>query len=114
MRICSSHRDYEVPLVWTFSWAYNEYWCPYCGGHWDMFGSGVSSEENKLLKKRLESFKKATADYRNARGTLICEKTKWKGEYIHPTNLPKEEIERLKRIADAGWKLNIKIEDLNG
>ena len=112
MKICSSHREYEVPLIWTFSWAYNEYWCPYCDKHEGMMGAGEEVPETEELKNRLELFKKATADYRNSRGTLICEKTKWKGEYIHPTNLPKEETERLKKIVDAGWKSNIKIEDL--
>ncbi len=111
MRICSNHKDYEVPLIWTFSWAYNEYWCPYCGGHWDMFG-GEKSEEIDELKKRLELYKKATEEYQDAMGIAICESTEWKGVQTKPEDLPEEEKERLSKIREKGWELNIKVEDL--
>jgi len=112
MKICSHHKNYKVPLIWTFAWNGYECWCPYCDGHWDMFGSGMKTQETEELKNRLELYKEATAEYRGARGTLICEKTMWKKEYIKPSELPKEEIERLNKIVEKGWKLNIKIEDL--
>ncbi len=112
MKICSNHRDYEVPLIYTYSWNYNEFWCPYCDKHEGMLGAGEDVEETKELKNRLELYKKATEKYRTARGTLICSETQWKGKWVKPSELPKEEIERLKKIVSLGWKLNIKIEDL--
>ena len=51
MKICSNHRDYEVPLIYTFAWNYNEYWCPYCGCHEGMMGAGEEVEETEELKK---------------------------------------------------------------
>ena len=77
-----------------------------------MMGAGEDVGETKELKKRFQLYKKATQEFRGARGTLICSETKWKGEWIKPSDLPKEEIERLQKIVKIGWKLNVKIEDL--
>ena len=112
MKICSEHRDYEVPLIYTYSWAYNEYWCPYCDKHEGMLGAGEEVPETKELKDRLELFKKATAEYRHAIGVSVCSGTTWKGEMIKPEDLPDEEKLRLKKIREEGWKLNMKIENL--
>ncbi len=109
MKICSNHQDYQVPLIWTFAWNGYEYWCPYCGCHEGLMGAGESVDETKELKKRLEFYKKATRDYLNARSTLICDETMWEGKRIKPSELPKEEIERLRR---STWDLNKKEDDL--
>ena len=112
MKICSDHQEYQVPLIYTFAWNYHEYWCPYCDCHEGMLGAGENVDETGELKKRLELYKEATKEYRDARGTLICSETQWKGEWIKPSELPKEEIERLQKIVKIGWKSNIKIEGL--
>ena len=112
MKICFEHRDYEVPLIYTFAWNFSEYWCPYCDKHEGVLGAGGDILETKELIKRGKLFKKATEEYRDARSTLICSETMWKGKRVKPSELPKEEIERLKKIVDKGWKLNIKVEDL--
>ena len=109
MKICSNHRDYEVPLIYTYAWNYNEYWCSYCGCHEGMMGAGENVEDTPELKKRGELYKKATKEYLNARCTLICSETKWKGKRIKPSELPEEEIKRLRKFT---WELNKKIEDL--
>ena len=111
MKICSEH-EYEVPLIWTFSWNYNEYWCPYCDKHEGALGAGKEVEETEELKKRLELFKEATKDYRHAMAILVCESTIWKGDRTEPENLPQEEKDRLAEIRKKGWELNVKIEDL--
>ncbi len=108
MKICENHEEYKVPLIYTYAWNGYEYWCPYCGDHRDMFG-GVKVEETPELKKRAELYEKATEEYLNARGTLICSKTKYKGEWIKPSELPKEEIKRLQEVSKT-WELNRKIE----
>ncbi len=112
MKICSDHRDYEVPLIYTFSWAYNEYWCPYCGKHEGMMGAGENVEETEELKKRLELYKEATKDYRHAMGVLICSSTEWEGVQTKLDELPEEEKNRLAEIRKKSWKLNQKAEDL--
>ena len=112
IRICSSHRDYEVPLIWTFSWNNYEYWCPYCDEHEGALGAGEIVEETEVLKKRLELYKKATKEYVHAMGVAVCVSTLWEGEQTKPKDLPEKEKERLKKIREKGWKLNKKIEDL--
>ncbi len=112
MKICFSHRNYEVPLIYTYSWAYNEYWCPYCDMHEGMMGAGVDVTKTKELEDRLKLYKKATEEYMHAVGVSACSGTTWKGEMIKPEDLPDEEKERLKKIREKGWKLNMKIEDL--
>ena len=111
MKICSKHRDYEVPLIWTFAWNSYEYWCPYCDKHEGMMGAGEEVKETEELKKRGELYEEATKEYTDARSTLICSETMWKGKYIKPSELPKEEIERLQKLCKT-WELNKKIEDL--
>ena len=112
MIICSDHQDYQVPLIYTYAWNGAEYWCPYCNCHLGMLEAREDVEETEELKKRLKLFKKATEEFRGARGTLICAETGWKGEWVKPKDLPKEEIERLQKIVKIAWKENIKIEDL--
>ena len=112
MIICSNHQEYQVPLIYTFSWAYNEYWCPYCDKHEGAMGAGEDVEETEELKKRLELFKEASEEYRNELGTLICESTMWNGVRTKPDDLPEEEKNRLEEIRKKGWELNKKIEDL--
>ena len=109
MKICSNHQDYQVPLIYTYAWNGYEYWCPYCGEHEGMLGAGMEVEETGELNKRLELYKEVTKEYLNARSTLICAETKWKGKRIKPSELPKEEIERLQKLCKT-WKLDEKVE----
>lgn len=41
----------KIPLIWTFMWAYNEYFCINCNGHWGMMGAGDHVELTPELKK---------------------------------------------------------------
>lgn len=111
MKICSRHRSYEVPLIYTFAWNGYEYWCPYCGCHEGMLGAGEDVEDSKELEERKKLYEKASREYLNARSTLICSETEWKGKRIKPSELPKEEIERLKKLCET-WELNKKAEEL--
>ena len=113
MRICSYHQDYETPLIWTYAFRGAEYWCPYCGFSGGMLGSGDAIEETEELKKRLEIYEKLSEDYLHAHGTTYCIETMWKGERVKLGDLPEEEKQRLAKIREEGWKLNIKAEDLN-
>lgn len=110
MKICSNHRDYEVPLISTMSWNHYEYWCPYCNEHEGFLGAGESVEETEELIKRLVLYEKATKDYRHAMGVLVCSKTTWEGEMINPGDLPQEEKDRLEKLRN--WELNKKAEEL--
>ena len=110
IKICSNHEEYQVPLIWTFSFPGAEYWCPHCGYINGMFGAGEEVDETSELKKRLELFKKFSEGYLDAKGTQVCDRTKWKGKYIKPVDLPDEEKHRLINIV-ADWKYNIKIEE---
>ena len=108
MKICRNHEDYPVPLIYTYAWNGSEYWCPFCGCHEGMLGAGMDVDETKELKKRAKLYEKATAEYLVSRCTLICSETTWKGKRIKPSELPKEEIERLRKLAKT-WELNKKV-----
>lgn len=112
MKICSNHKDYEVPLIYTYAWMYYEYWCPFCGCHEGMLGAGENVKETVKLKKRLAIYKKATGEYRHAMGVLVCCSTGWEGVQTKPEYLPEKEKERLKKIREKGWELNKKAEEL--
>lgn len=51
--------DYcQIPLVWTFHWAYYEYYCLNCGGHWGMLGAGERVELTSVLRSQSRQFRK--------------------------------------------------------
>ena len=100
IKICARHQDYQVPLIWTFSFPGAEYWCPYCGFRGGMFGSGMDFDETSELIKRKETYEKSSKEYLHAQGVTCCSKTKWKGKYIKPGDLPQEEKDRLEKIRD--------------
>lgn len=107
IRICSNHKDYEVPLISTFIFSGAEYWCPYCGVAEGFLGAGEFVDCTEELKKRSEMYLKATEEYRNAKGSLACSSLEYKGKRITPSELPKELIEDYKKTS---WKLKIKVE----
>lgn len=51
-------RDCGTPLLWTFRWAYKEYFCMNCGGTWGMMGAGISVEETPELKLKYRIVKR--------------------------------------------------------
>ena len=110
MKICSKHNDYPVPLIFTFSWNYSEYWCPYCDSHIGLMDSGADGQKDEELEKRAKLYEKATEDYVHSMGVVVCSSTKWEGVQTKPEDLPQEEKDRLAKLRN--WKLNVKAEDL--
>lgn len=108
IRICSNHQDYEVPLIWTFSFPGSEYWCPYCGSHGGMFGTGKRVPLTDELAQRQINYKTISDDYLHAIGVRVCSGTIWKGEIIRPENLPQAEKDRLNKIVED-WKYEVRI-----
>ena len=47
-----------LPLIWTFHWAYKEYFCINCDRHWGMLGAGKTVKETHELKIREKRFRK--------------------------------------------------------
>ena len=47
-----------IPLVWTFHWAYYEYYCLGCGGHWGMLGAGKRIKSTPELEKQSKYLRK--------------------------------------------------------
>ena len=111
MKICYGHSDYPVPLIFTFSWNYSEYWCPYCDSHKGLMDTGADAFNNEELRKREELYKEATKEYIHAMGVLVCSSTGWNGVQTKPEDLPQEEKDRLTEVRKT-WKLNVKAEDL--
>ena len=111
IKICTAHQDYQVPLIYTFSWNHYEYWCPYCDVHEGMMGAGKDVQITKTLLDRKALYKKLTEDYIHAMGVAVCSATTWKGEVISPTDLPQEEKTRLAEIRKA-WTFMKKAEEI--
>ncbi len=99
IRICTNHQDYIVPMIWTYAFPGWERWCPYCGYGGGMLGTGDDAFETPELYLKNQFYEEYSYEFLNARGTLCCSKTLWKGKMIPPTELPKEEIERLRELA---------------
>lgn len=109
--ICADHEEYPVPLIGTMVFPSAEKWCPFCGETGDIF-YGEMVELTHELEKRKEIYKKASEEYLDARGILSCSNLMWEGKMITPGELPEREKERCRNIANNGWKLNVKAEDL--
>ena len=89
IKICSDHQDKEeTPLIWTFAFMGAEYWCPFCGDTRGMLGAGENVPTTKRLKDRLANYKKLSSQYLRGNALLICASTKYKGEWIKPSELP--------------------------
>lgn len=63
--------DKKTPLLWTFKFDGNEYWCPRCGYMSGMFGAGI----NVPLTTELEQSKKDWEE--KAKPYLSDEVDKW-------------------------------------
>lgn len=106
IRICSNHQEYQVPLIWTFSFPGAEYWCPYCGYTAGMFGAGERVARTPELEGRLMQYKEFSSEYLHAIGVRVCVGTTWKGRIIHPDELPQEEKDRLNEVV-KNWEYEI-------
>ena len=111
--ICESHqRDYPTPLIYTFAFIHCEYWCPYCGNKHGMFDGGKDVPWTQELQDRHDKYKFHYQEYLHASVVSYSSGTMWKGERIHPKDLPDDEKSRLKTIRQTAWKENIKIEEM--
>ncbi len=75
------HDGYIVPLLWTFAFSHNEYWCPCCGENYPMFHDEEEIEETPILKERREQYRKQTKNYLAAVGMIKGKaRKKWGGQ----------------------------------
>ncbi len=72
IKICSSHSDYKVPLIWTFAFNGSEYWCPYCGCQEGMMGAGKDVPFTEALYGRLAIYKEHSEAFIDANSALVC------------------------------------------
>lgn len=108
IKICDSHLDeLKTPLIFTFAFIGAEFWCPYCGKISGMMGAGKNVKSTARLRNRLRRFNKLSKDYLRSKSLLVCSETLWNGKWIKPSEIPKEEIERLNTAA-KNWKYNQK------
>jgi len=82
IKICSHHQDGEqTPLIWTFAFNHNEYWCPACGANYGALGAGDDIENTLILEKRLKEYEKLSRRFLRGNSLLVCSMFKYKGEY---------------------------------
>lgn len=94
IKICSSHADYPVPLIWTFAFIGAEYWCPHCGYTGGMMGAGENVEPTAELIALRTAFTKLSKPFLHARamtGRSGAEQVKFNGQWVTPDALPAEE-----------------------
>jgi hypothetical protein len=104
IRICKDHQDeLQTPLIWTFAFRFNEYWCPYCGKNEGMLGAGEKVKSTPELRNRLISFRKLSEDFLDANCAQVCVSMEWEGKTITYDQLPQEEKDK-KQKAIADWK----------
>lgn len=110
--ICANHEDdYPTPLISTMAFRGAEKWCPFCGENGDIF-YGEPIPSTPMLEARKKKYKEASDEYLDAVSAFACSSLMWEGKKISPSELPKEEIDRVRKIIDKGWKYNIKAENL--
>lgn len=89
IKVCSEHQAEQVtPLIWTFAFIGAEYWCPYCGNTSGMLGAGEDIDATPELVKLLTDYKKRSKQYLRGNALKVCSKTKYKGKWIKPSELP--------------------------
>lgn len=100
IRICNEH-DEEVPLIGTMAFNGAEFWCPYCGANFGLFGAGERVEEtDELLQKEKHWLEKSRA-FLSAMSRRVCVKTKFNGEWIDPADLPESEKQKDQAAIDS-------------
>jgi hypothetical protein len=51
INICENHQYYKVPLIGTMVFYGAEYWCPFCGQTYDIFGGKKVKMSSSLYRK---------------------------------------------------------------
>jgi len=100
----------KIPLIWTLLWAYNEYYCINCAGHWGMMDAGHRFDLTPELKAQnkviLRVWKVLRCNLlgRGSYGQSNCKKcAECAGSYNHRHHLTKSEI-RKDKIATSMLK----------
>lgn len=122
MLICSGHKEYPTPLIFTFCFLEAEYWCPYCGRKSGMFDGGhlslaptISLSLRKKLQNRHDRFKALAMPFMEAAGIRICSSLEWpkgSGQQVKPRDLPSDVLDAFGRVADKGFPRWLKVEDV--
>jgi hypothetical protein len=87
--VCGYH-DKDVQLIWTFSFPYKEFWCPYCGATYGMMGAGRDAKWTWKIHDEYVNNLNRSKKFLRANGTLCCARFKYKGEYIEPSKMPEK------------------------
>lgn len=107
--VCPHHEDHLVSMIFTFAFVGAEYWCPYCGHTCGM----LEAERQPLTQELLDQHEKYLVAYRpyiEAKSTLAAtyvEYPEGSGKMINPRYLPEEELARLRKIIEEGWKAEV-------
>lgn len=109
IRICTEH-DKEVPLISTFAFNGAEFWCPYCGATFGLFGAGEKVEETEKHAETAKHYEAKSVDFLRAMSRRAACEVKWEGKWIKPNELPESEKSR-DAIAIAEWQYDAKAED---
>ncbi len=109
IKICRSHSDYQVPLIYTFAFNGAEYWCPYCGINEGMMGAGTNVVGTEKLMGREAIYKDHSESFIDARSALICSGMKLENRELKKENedIPPILKDKFRELAKS-WVYNIK------
>ena len=102
IKICGAHDHRPTPMIFTFAFPGSEYWCPYCGHHGGMFGTGIDVPTTLELEATAMTDEAGAQDYLRAIGGLRAVKVLYRNEWVSPDDLPPDEVSRRNRII-ANW-----------
>jgi hypothetical protein len=101
-------------MIPTLAFIGAEAWCPYCGHVTGLpFGDFIHTQGTPELARREGIYLERSREYLHAMGVAVCSRAEWpRGSrtMVPPSELPKEEQERLRAIRAKGWEHHIKAE----
>ena len=96
-----------TPLIWTFHWAYKEYFCINCDAHWGMLGAGEDVNATPGLKeqtKRLYKLWRVLGKYALPVSSFArtgCKKCQGCNHWEHLSKKEKREDKIARKILEA-------------
>lgn len=97
-----------MPLIATFAFNGAEFWCPYCGKTYGMFGVN-RIESTPELRALHDLYEERSKDLLRAKGSQACSEHKIKGKWIKQEDIPQDYRDEMAKIIKE-FKYEVKLE----
>ena len=111
--VCHDHKEeYLTPLICTFAFKLNEFWCPYCGRTYGYL-SPDPAEQSEELQRRHDLYEFASRKYLRAHAAIQGEaEIEIDGQRYTFEHLPMDIRKEYTDILELGWEPRHKAETL--